>query len=42
MSWHDALRSEMKRFALLRIVFAIAARFPQEARACNKIMGQKP
>ena len=33
LSWHDAPRSEMKRFALLRIVFAIAERFPNEARA---------
>lgn len=33
LSWHDAPRSEMKRFALLRIVFAIADRFPHEARA---------
>ena len=33
LSWHDAPRSEMKRFGLLRIVFAIAERFPQEARA---------
>ena len=33
LSWHDAPRSDMKRFGLLRIVFAIADRFPQEARA---------
>ena len=33
LAWQDAPRSDMKRFALLRVVFAVADRFPQEARA---------
>ena len=35
LTWQDTPRSDMKRFALLRVVFAVAERFPQEARARN-------